>query len=298
MQKKSLVFIIAIYKREELTKQVLAYYKRLRKKYGFEIVVAGSEGERSRKVATGCHYIEVPNYPISEKNNAMMLEAKKFDPDAVVILGSDDFICENVIKHYYKLIEKGENKVFGFTDLYFYGLQEDILSHYNVGQKSYGAGRYFPRAVLDAMNWRGWERELNKGLDGENMQKVLLSGCEYYSIPLKEIDGFLVDVKSGFNISRKEIIFVGKQVNVEMMEEKGIKVRKPRGTKKKVEETTEEVKAVDYQAKPIPEGLKENDSITVYGTGQNKHIPKDRREKVDVAMARKLIKIGAVVYKG
>ena len=289
--KGKLVFIIAIYKRHHLTKQVLAYYKNLKKKYGFEIVVAGSEGDVSRKIANGCHYIETPNFPIAEKNNAMMLEAKKFNPDAVVLLGSDDFICENIINHYYKLIEKRENKVFGFTDLYFYGLHEGLLTHFDVGNKSYGAGRYFPRAVLDAMDWKGWIKPINKGLDGENMRRVLTTGGEYYSIPLADIDGFLVDVKSGFNISSKDIIFVGKQVDLKIMEEKKIRVRKPRV--KKADEP-KEAKAV---GEPLPTDMKDTDTIRVYGTGKSQHIPKDRKLDVSGLQAKLLIKKGAVVYK-
>lgn len=283
-----LVFIIAIYKRPHLTKQVLAYYKRLSKKYGFKIVVAGSEGEVSRKIASGCHYVETENFPISSKNNAMMLAAKYYNPDAVVLLGSDDFICENVIQHYYKLIEQKEQKVFGFKDLYFLDLQADFLSHFNVGDKSYGAGRYFPRSVLDAMNWKGWDKEANKGLDGINMRRVLQVGCEYYSIPLSDIDGFLLDVKSGFNISSKNIIFAGKQVDLKIMDDKKIKVTKPRVAK---------LKEVKEPLIALPADLGDNDTIRVFGTGKSQHIPKDRKLDVSGLQAKLLIKKGAVVYK-
>lgn len=283
-----LVFIIAIYKRPHLTKQVLAHYKRLSKKYGFKIIVAGSEGEESRKVAQGCHYIEAPNFPISEKNNAMMLEAKKFNPDAVVLLGSDDFICENIIKHYYKLIEEKEDKVFGFKDLYFLDLQNDFLSHFDVGDKSYGAGRFFPRNTLEAMGWKGWHVQADKGLDGINMKRALICGCEYYSIHLSDIDGFLLDVKSGFNISSKNIILAGTQVDLKIMEKKNIKVTKPRSTKKT------SVKKVE--STPLPD-IGKDEMLIVHGTGASPHIPKDRKLNVSKLQAELLIKKGAVVYK-
>lgn len=283
-----LVFIIAIYKRPHLTKQVLAYYKRLSKKYGFKIVVAGSEGDASKVIAKGCHYIEVDNFPISDKNNAMMMEARKFNPDAVVLLGSDDYICENVIKHYYKLIEQKETKVFGFKDLYFLDLKNDFLSHFSVGDKSYGAGRFFPRNTLDAMNWKGWHVQADRGLDGINMKRALICGCEYYSIPLSDIDGFLLDVKSGFNISSKNIILAGTQVDLKIMEEKKIRVTKPRGTKK---DTVKKVEAT-----PLPD-IGQDEMLLVHGTGKSTHIPKDRKLNVSKLQAELLIKKGAVVYK-
>ena len=77
-----------------------------------------------------------------------MQRAKGHNPDAVVLMGSDDLIDENVLKFYYELIKQREQNVVGFYDLYFYSTEHSILSHYNCGGKSYGAGRYFPKSAL------------------------------------------------------------------------------------------------------------------------------------------------------
>lgn len=216
-----LVFIIAIYKRPELTNIVLNYYKCLQKKYPFKIVVAGSEG----KPVKGVDYIEVPNFPLSNKNNLMMQRAKVHNPDAVVLLGSDDFICENVIKYYYDLIKRKETAVIGFYDLYFYSTEHDVLSHYDCGGKSYGAGRWFPKSALNKINWTGWYGEYDRGLDGINMKVLEAKGIEHKTIQLIDIDGFLVDIKHNFNISDKNITFVGTQVNKSIMARKKLPVK-------------------------------------------------------------------------
>lgn len=216
-----LVFIIAVYKRPQVTKIVLRHYFNLQKKYPFKIVVAGSEGVPIK----GVDYIEVPNFPISQKNNAMMQRAKVHNPDAVVLMGSDDLIDENVLKFYYELIKKREQNVVGFYDLYFYSTEHSILSHYNCGGKSYGAGRYFPKAALKKINWTGWTGEENAGLDGNNMKVMVANGIGHRVVKLADIDGFLVDIKHNFNISNKNIIFVGQQVNKTIMARKKMPVK-------------------------------------------------------------------------
>ena len=216
-----LVFIIAIYKRPKLTKIVLNYYKRMQKKYPFKIVVAGSEGQPVK----GVDYIEVPNFPLTNKNNLMMQRAKEHNPDAVVLLGSDDFICENVIKYYYELIERKETSVMGFYDLYFYSTEHDVLSHYDCGGKSYGAGRWFPKSALDKINWTGWSGEYDRGLDGNNLKVLESKGIQHRTIELADIDGLLVDIKHDFNISDKNITFVGKEVNKSIMARKKLPVK-------------------------------------------------------------------------
>jgi hypothetical protein len=258
-----LVFIIAIYKRPELTKIVLDYYRKLNKIYPFKIVIAGSEGELSRKLAKGFDYIEVPNFPLTDKNNAMMQRAKIHNPDAVVLLGSDDFICENVIKYYYSLIEAKESNIVGFYDLYFYSTQHEYLSHYDCGGKSYGAGRYFPKSALKRINYTGWAGEYNRGLDSNNIKVCEAQGIKHRVIELSEIDGLLVDVKHNFNISNKNITFIGKQINKQIMARKKIPVDKI--------DNLPIDKTIIEQPKPI-EQLDYNKVYTFIPNGKSKYL--------------------------
>lgn len=252
-----LVFIIAIYKRPNVTKIVIDHFKSLQKKYPFKIVVAGSEG----KPIKGVDYIEVPNFPISEKNNAMMQRAKVHNPDAVVLMGSDDLIDENVVKFYYDLIKQKEKNVVGFYDLYFYSTEHSILSHYNCGGKSYGAGRYFPKSVLKKINWTGWTGEENRGLDGNNMKVIESKGIGHRVIELADIDGFLVDIKHDFNISNKNIIFVGEQVNKQIM------------TRKKMPEKKIEVLEEEFKPPLVDATFDKSKTYNFQSNGKSKYLP-------------------------
>lgn len=213
---KNIVFIIAIYKRHDLTKIVLDYYRELSKKYGFKIVVAGSEGKASKKLARGCTYIEVPNDYLTEKNNAMMLKAKELKPDAVVLLGSDDLICENIIQWYYQL---DTDKVMGFADIYFHDTKSKVTSHYTT-DKHFGAGRYYPKKVLEQCNYKPWNGKLKRGCDWNSELYLRGLGVEFERIELDKINGFLIDIKHTDNLSSKNIIFVGNQINYNIMAKK------------------------------------------------------------------------------
>lgn len=96
-----LIVLVPFYKRHRLTKLCFKRLKSQSKKLGFEVVVAGSEGEESKKLAKGLHYIEVPNQPLSNKLNALLNECREFD--GVIVLGSDNFISDSIIKMYQEM---------------------------------------------------------------------------------------------------------------------------------------------------------------------------------------------------
>lgn len=212
-----LVFIVAIYKRPKLTKLFFDYYRPLKEKYGFEIVVAGSEGDKSKALAEGFDYIEVENFPLSQKNNAMMRRSKVHKPKAVVLLGSDDFISESLIQYYYKLIKQKETKIVGFYDLYFYDVSKKLLSHFDCGKNSYGAGRFFPRSVLNKITWTGWVGSYDRGLDRNNARNMISYGIEFKTVRLSETGGTLMDVKHDFNITDKKIVTMGEEISANLL---------------------------------------------------------------------------------
>ena len=215
-----LVLVIAIYKRHDLTKIVLDYYRALCKKHkNIEIVIAGSEGEISRDLAQGFHYIETANSPLTYKNNAMLEKAKELNPDAVVLLGSDDLICTNVIKWYFDLIKQGTDKVWGFKDIYFYSTEHKTLGYLPL-DKHFGAGRFFPKSVLEKCEYKGWGKKLDRGCDYENETYLKRLGVEFESINIENINGFLIDIKHDYNISSKNIIFACTPINPNIMAKK------------------------------------------------------------------------------
>ena len=203
---------MAIYQRHELTKIVLDYYRGL----GIDLIIAGSEGVISQEVAKGFKYIEVPNSPLTYKNNAMLKAVQKYEHDAVVLLGSDDLICPQTVE-FYKHLQT--DKVFGFSDIYFYSTEHRQLGYLEL-DKHFGAGRFFPKSVLEKCNYKAWQRQLDRGCDTETERYFKTLGIEFERISIKKNNLFLIDIKHDYNISSKNIIFACKKENFNIMAKK------------------------------------------------------------------------------
>jgi hypothetical protein len=199
-----IAIITTIWKRPELTKIVLNYYLQFKDKYNLELICVGSEGDISRKLAKGWHYIEYKNLPVSEKHNQLLIKAKQLKIDGVILIGSDDLMSEEVIKYYSEITTEN---VLGFKDIYFYLCEQKELYYFKppIYRQTIGAGRFFPKKVLEKMNWQLWDNHLNHGLDTNCSGKLKELGIKEEGILLSDIDGFIVDVKHSDNIT----IFAG-----------------------------------------------------------------------------------------
>lgn len=268
-----IALIVAIYKRHDLEKIVLDRFRKQSKKFGFDIIVAGSEGDSSKKIAKGCHYIEVENSPLSNKHNAMLVKAKELDVDGVVLMGSDDMVSDSYFDWIYSL-SKDEKHIQGLKDIYFYSVASKTLHYwhgYRNKTQSAGAGRFFSRWVLDEMNWKLWKEGLEKGLDNNCTRRLLQKGIKDKSVSMSDKDLFLVDIKHSRSITSEAIIYNCKQVESEIMAKKTSKTDKAKVDKLETKKSTQKVKTV-YNA---------GDVVKFKSNGKSKHLPKDRVYEID-----------------
>lgn len=206
-----LAIAFCLWKRSELERIVIDYYKGLQRKYDFDIVVVGSEGSKSRSIAHGCIYHEYPNFPISDKHNYMMQQCK--DYDAVIGIGSDDLI-ELKLFDYYLSLPLNNSSYYGFPDVYYWQPKNNIVSYWN--GFFMGAGRLYPKQVLEKMNYTLWTDNLSSGLDTSartrmELKKIKIS--QPYS--LKDLDAVVLDVKGFGSISSEGIVRAGLNQNGE-----------------------------------------------------------------------------------
>ena len=106
------------------------------------------------------------------------------------------------------------------------------------------------------------------------MNVLLRNGVEHRVVELSEIDGLILDVKHDFNISNKNIIFVGKQVNKNIMARKKIPVEKLDKL------PIEKVKIDDEQLKNVDESinLDYRKLYTFISNGKSKFIKEGEHE--------------------
>lgn len=211
--KVKLMILTCVWKRHELSRLFFSYYEKLGKKLGpdidIQIIAVGSEGEISRSICEeyDAHYLEYPNQPLSDKWQAGLDYARSFDFDALVVLGSDDFICESTFKFYSKQVSKGA-LFLGFQDCYLH----DFSTKKTIYWKGYGAagvkqsqphrvgetiglGRVLRRELLEFMDFDLWKGvDANKSLDGV-MKNKIVEKTGFFSV--KPCHGFNLRLQGG-----------------------------------------------------------------------------------------------------
>ena len=214
-----LAFIFCIYKRHELEKIVINRLIRQSNKFGFEIIIAGSEGRVSKRLAKGCHYIEIDNFPVSNKHNSLLVKAKQLNVDGVVLLGSDDMVSDSYIEFIYKQ-SKDEFNIIGLRDIFFYETRGKKSGHwlgYGSSNQSVGAGRFFSKRILEACNWTLWSEGLNSGLDNDCAKRLSSKGIEDISFYMDKINAYCVDIKYTQSITSRSIIDVCEPINTDVL---------------------------------------------------------------------------------
>lgn len=184
---------MCIWRREDITKTVFDYYQRLiielKEIVEIQVFIVGSEGNKSKVLTKsfGFNYKEFPNSPLSSKQNQSVLFAKTWNPDGIVLFGSDDILDKKIFKFYVEYLDTEESKthMLGFLDMYFY-VQGNVKYLKGYGErhkdKVLGAGKFFSRELLDTLDWKLWDKLLNRGLDGA-MDKRLAN----LNVPIKRI---------------------------------------------------------------------------------------------------------------
>jgi hypothetical protein len=210
--KPKICILTTLYFRYNLTEIVLNYYNSLKINLkgicDIELIACGSNDDKSMQLAieNGFNYINYTNKPLTQKHNALYLEAKKYNPDFTILIGSDDFICENVIYKYLDYYNLGIDYC-GILDFkcvdksgywYWGGYTND-----RVGEPV-GGGRYFSKRLLNALNWTPWGNiKADKSLDGIANNNISKLGIPVLKATLtcSENNINLVTIRTDVNIT-------------------------------------------------------------------------------------------------
>lgn len=205
-----IVGITTVWKRPEITELCLKHYQEVqaRTNIDLKLIAVGSEGEHSRRLCEryGFEYIEFPNRPLIQKTQAGILAAKKYDPDAVVRLDSDDLISSNYFEALYDAMTERGYDVAGFYDMYFYDVRTvGEMMHWVDGLKRpNGAGMMIKRRALDVHDFRVFPKDsdVNCGQDGVLFEYLEPEGIKIGSFLLRELGVTTISLKSKTNIWR------------------------------------------------------------------------------------------------
>ena len=173
------------------------------------VICVGSSEDRDICEESGAEFVEFENKPLGRKWNQGFLKAKEHKPDAVILMGSSNWVSENWIDYMAQYF--GENMLIGKQD--FNILQKDgakirmirwmeypkeklRLKHIFLSppEKRFlkaggrwlepvGIGRLLRRDFLDAIDWQPYNDEADKGLDSIMMQKLSSIGGTWCRVP-------------------------------------------------------------------------------------------------------------------
>jgi len=196
--------VTGMWKRPEVFEIFGNHYKEI----GIDIIVVGSEGETSKKLAEsfGFTYLERPNSPLGSKMNATITEAMKRGYSHVICVGSDDLLSSELLDYYKSLMRSGYDFI-GVTDFYFYEMSSGKASYWGGYRESerrnhtVGAGRVLSKRIIESWNGIVWDNLHPRQLDTSMQIRLSTSKYPQRIFNLKEKGMFAVDIKSGVNMT-------------------------------------------------------------------------------------------------
>jgi hypothetical protein len=152
--------------------------ERLKGTLDLEVVAVGSEGEWSAWLAESCGaiYTSCENKPLGRKWQTALARARRTDPDAVIVLGSDNLVNDELLTTYALHLGDGADYI-AIMDAHQYNTTRKTLIHWpgyegkRLGEPI-GSGRCFSRSLLERMNWRLWDDHYVRGLDSSTTAKL------------------------------------------------------------------------------------------------------------------------------
>jgi len=185
---------------------------------GVAAVVAAVSSDEDERFCNerGIRTTRVANSPLSFKWQAGLDYVHAHIPpdecDAVLILGSDDVLSEQTLDFITKQLmldaARGTPCLLGFDDIFFHNVESNVSRYYTgyseKRREPMGAGRCFPRAVLDAVDWRLWTLEADRSLDGQcwaRLREAKVVPARVRTFSLRKHGLMLCDIKHEENIT-------------------------------------------------------------------------------------------------
>ena len=196
-----ILIYLALWKRPQITELCFKGLNRLRQHPDFDIQVLAVASEQEMIPLCekyNVHVVTHSNLPLGKKKNFGLQAARSFKFDYLMEIGSDTIIL-NALLDEYKKDFIGVHHFFGIGDAAFIDTETKICRRV-CGASTYGGGRMISRAALEAMDFKIWPDDINKGLDNKSVFKLAREGGFWYqqlrpgSIPL------VFDIKSAENI--------------------------------------------------------------------------------------------------
>jgi len=209
MQKTNNKFLIATvaWKRPK----ILQLFLDVNSKY-CDILCVKSSGDKTLekfKNSKNIFFINVPNSPLGKKLNSRIdWFLKNENYTHIIFLGSDNIISPEI----FDSIKNHSNKydLISWSDIYYYNFETSQAS-YSVGYTNHrkgeplAPGRCVSRKLLNKLGYL-WPNDIEKNPDIRAWQNKLSKVENQIILNCKDVNGFIVDVKSKVNLNSYELV--------------------------------------------------------------------------------------------
>ncbi len=144
------------------------------------------------------------NKPVGNKWHIAVQGAKKLNPKAILITGSDDLVSSDYIQNSFGILSKDKLNTIGMVgprSWYIYDLLQDDLYKTSYNDNSHkvplGAGRLYSKFYLDSIGWKLFIRDRNFHLDSKGYLGVIENGLHVH-IPSFD-DGCVLSIKGDWS---------------------------------------------------------------------------------------------------
>jgi len=197
----TIVACIPVFGRRPLLKHTI---QRLVYKNHCKVICTGHDNE-DRKVVekAGAEWIQMPNKPLGRKWNAAFQEAKKYNPDACLFMGSSDFVSDNWLYNLYPLLEKYD--LIGTRGCHFADIGQVNRLVYWPGYEgrrygeSIGIGRIISRSVLDQLHFKPFDDRLEQSLDYSMQQRCRSVAARIFTLETENVKSLSISTDQWSN---------------------------------------------------------------------------------------------------
>ena len=160
--------------------------QRLYKKNGVERVICSGDGAEEKKLCEELGAVWVPhqNRPLGAKWNAAFKKAADYNPDAVLYVGSSDFVSDNWIEVMKPYVEN-----YGFAGVpgcHFFDIDSEAnyrccfwpgyrgsKYHKERADETIGIGRMISGTVMEKIGWEPFTATYDNSLDRSMKERIL-----------------------------------------------------------------------------------------------------------------------------
>lgn len=164
--KATIVVLIPVWGRNKILNSVVSSLRQQTQSCTILCVVSTVQDARYC-ISLNADICYCPNYPLGRKYQMGVFEARKYNPQALMVLGSDDLLSYTYIEKSMAYIDKGYDFI-GKKQWYIFSSINDVYLASYTGKHSsryLGAGRTYSKYFLDKIGWKIFDIHKNSGLD-------------------------------------------------------------------------------------------------------------------------------------